>query len=69
MKTCFNSHFYAILHEFSKRAIKSTNVLQLYTDYMVLIHLEWRSSSFLHQISPNAFFPKFKRPLAPISER
>ena len=31
IKTCFHSHFYAIFHEFLWRAIKATNMLQLYT--------------------------------------
>ena len=51
-----HSHFYAIFHEFYEEQLKQQICYSfiLLISHIVLIHLEWRSSSFrLHQIFPS----------------
>ena len=72
---CFHSHFYANFMRFYDGQFKQQICYSftLLIPYTFLIHLKWWPGSFrLHQvfpIFPNAFPPKFNRPLAPTSER
>ena len=68
-----NLQFFAIFHEFLWRAIKATNMLQLYTAnflYSLLIHLKLWSSSFrLNQVFPilmiQMLFPQIQQAPGP----
>ena len=65
----FHSHFYAIFREFLKRAIKATNMLQLYTANISYgfnpfrIVFQFFSASNFPKVKVKMLFLKFNRPL------